>query len=110
MRINLDDCNTPMPNASDSNKLLSSLAANIRAKYIPNDSEVLSQLWADLLAVTVSLANVLSTHYKAERKRFSSLEVYDMEKRIRACYRPENYDQDGFIIALHAYHLEIYVE
>jgi hypothetical protein len=112
MHINLDDCNTPTPDANDSNELLRGIPINVREKYIPNGAENLSRMWVELLRLTVVLAGVLSVHYRVERAKLIMSEVEEIERKITACFQ----SRDGLknshnrTVSLHVYHLELYLE
>ncbi|KAL1880362.1 hypothetical protein Plec18167_003766 [Paecilomyces lecythidis] len=112
MRINFGDCDVPMPDASDSDKLLRGITVNVREKYIPEGIKDLSQLWVELLDLTVALANVLSVHYRVKSTTASFIEVDRAEQNIRACCRPRDYLKysSDRVVVLHIYHLELYME
>ncbi|KAH8125663.1 fungal-specific transcription factor domain-containing protein [Trichoderma asperelloides] len=112
MHINLDDCNTPMPDTNDSDELLRGIPSNVREKYIPNGAEDLSRMWVELLRLTIVLAGVLSVHYRAERAKLEMSEVEEIERKITACFQSRDGLKNSHIraVSLHVYHLELYLE
>lgn len=113
MRINLADCSTPMPHAEDSDNLLTGIPESIRQKYLPEGTKDLSRLWTELLALTVSLAKILSWQNRAERIRPSKAEIQHMDDTIRQDYfRRDHAIAHGHshVVSLHVYHLELYLE
>ncbi|GFF54257.1 transcription factor [Aspergillus udagawae] len=113
MRINLADCNTPMPDANVSVNLLAGVPENIRKKYLPEGTEDLSKLWTELLALTVSLARILTWQNRAERTRPSRIEIQHMDDNIRQYYFRKVHvttHRRCHVVSLHAYHLELYLE
>ncbi|KAM0449428.1 hypothetical protein ACHAO4_007446 [Trichoderma viride] len=112
MHINLDDCDTPMPDANDSDELLRGIPSNVRDKYIPNGAEDLSWLWVELLRLTIVLVGILSIHYRVERTKLSMSEVEETERKITACCQSRDGLNNSRIrtVSLHVYHLELYLE
>lgn len=113
MRINLADCSTPMPDANDSDNLLAGIPESIQKEYLPEGTEDLSKLWTELLALTVSLAKILSWQNRAERTRPSRTEIQHMDDNIRQYYFRKDHviaHRQCHVVSLHAYHLELYLE
>ncbi|KAJ4298048.1 hypothetical protein N0V90_005947 [Kalmusia sp. IMI 367209] len=113
MRTRLADCNTPMPDAIETEEQLAGLAVSLREKYLPNSLGELTKLWTQLLNLTVTLSNILLQQQRAARLLPSRTEIEHTESHIRACYR--QYDDnrvrnENQIVSLYAYHLELYVE
>lgn len=112
MRINLADCSTPMPDANDSDELLSGIPEITRKKYLPEGTEELSKLWTGLLGLSVSLSNILSWQNQAERTRPSRAEIEQTDHNIRLHYCRNRViaHRQCQIVSLHAYHIELYLE
>ncbi|EAA66195.1 hypothetical protein AN1077.2 [Aspergillus nidulans FGSC A4] len=113
MRINLADCSTPIPDAEDSDNLLAGIPESTQKKYLPEDTEDLSKLWAELLALTVCLAKILSWQNRAERTRPSRTEIQHMDDSIRECYSHKDHtiaQRQSYVVSLHRFHLELYLE
>lgn len=113
MRINLADCNTPMPDANDSDELLARVSESTREKYLPERTRDLSELWTELLHLTVSLSDILSWQHQVERTRPSRTELEHAECQIRAYYCRNDHSttrSQSRIVSLHTHHLELYLE
>ncbi|KAL4985589.1 fungal-specific transcription factor domain-containing protein [Aspergillus falconensis] len=113
MRINLADCSTPIPDAEDSDNLLAGIPESIQKKFLPEGTKDLSKLWTELLALTVSLAKILSWQNRAERTRPSRTEIQHMDDSIRQYYlRKDNAiaHTRSHVVSLHEYHLELYIQ
>ncbi|KAL4754936.1 hypothetical protein BDW72DRAFT_200337 [Aspergillus terricola var. indicus] len=113
MRINLADCSTPMPDAKDSDNLLAGIPESIQKKYLPEGTEDLSKLWTELLALTVSLAKILSWQNRAEQTRPSKTEIQHMDDSILGYYSRKDHTtahRHSHVVSLHWYHLELYLE
>lgn len=113
MRINLADCSTPMPDHNDSGSLLAGIPESIQQKYLPEGTGDLSKLWTELLALTVSLAKILSWQNQADRTPPGWGEIQHMDHNIRQCYFRKDHaiaHRQSHIVSLHAYHLELYLE
>jgi hypothetical protein len=113
MRINLADCSTPMPDTKDLDNLLAGIPESIQKKYLPECTEDLFKLWTELLALTVSLAKILSWQNRAERTRPSRSEILQMDDNIRQYDIRKDHaiaHRNSHVVSLHAYHLELYLE
>ena len=79
MRINTEDCDTSLPTAEDVVIGLADIPAAQKNKYLPNDTDVLSVHWINLIKMTAALGNILGTHYRPNRPKSA---IKDIEK----CY------------------------
>ncbi|KAL3489566.1 fungal-specific transcription factor domain-containing protein [Aspergillus germanicus] len=112
MRINLDDCSTPMPDAEDSDNL-AEISESTRKKYLPEGTKDLSKLWTELLALSVTLAKILFWQNRAERTRPSRTEIQHTDERIRQYFLHKDHaiaHRHSYIVSLHEYHLELYIQ
>jgi hypothetical protein len=112
MRINLDDCDTPMVDASDCNELLVGIADHVREIYVPESIEELSESWVELLRLTVSLGNILSVYYRARPAQLPRTQLEETERQIRLCHHRKDHvtSSSSHTVLLHTYHLELYLE
>ncbi|KAF2826040.1 hypothetical protein CC86DRAFT_446535 [Ophiobolus disseminans] len=88
MRIHLADCDTPLPQADESDQQSKYLSASFRERHLPKDFQELSKMWTQLLNVTVILSDILLQQQRKDQT------VTDETKTV----------------ALHAYHLMLYIE
>jgi hypothetical protein len=99
-----------MPDANDSDQFLVGIPRDTREKYLPEGIDGLSELWVDLLKITVALGSVLSSHYKTTPIRLPRAEVEKSEREIRRCYQQRPLNNLSRIAVLHLYQLELYME
>lgn len=113
MRINIDDCDVPMPSIDDYLGELAGISATIREQYMPPDVPILAQYWGDLLKLSVALGNVLATHYRPPSKAMPLIsDIERNEKEILRCAegcRNEGKDSSR-VVELHLYQLQLYYE
>ncbi|CRG87289.1 Cutinase transcription factor 1 alpha [Talaromyces islandicus] len=108
MRINFDDCDTEMPTATNY-ELTAEIPHTVRTKYLPAEMNRLSQLWVDLLKLTVALAKVISTYYRA-RKKIQRGPFDTIEQQILACCQSQTglEQSNDHVLNLHIRHFELY--
>lgn len=112
MRINLDDCDSPLPNTQDAEAFIDGIPDELERKYFPNCLRTLAQAWLDLVKLTLALKNVMLTHYRPKEIKPSRAAIERNEAEIRDCYRrswEDCHDQDP-IVSLHLYRLLLYYE
>lgn len=110
MRINFDDCDTEMPTATNY-ELTAEALHTVQTKYLPAEMNRLSQLWVDLLKLTVVLAKVISTYYRA--RNIIQIGPSDaIEQQILACCQFQNgFEQSNDpVLNLHVLHFELYAK
>jgi hypothetical protein len=112
MRINLDDCDTEMPDATRDQAVLAEITDATRIKYLPAGMNDLPQLWIDLLKLTVALAGILSAHYRVRRAENATAAIQAAEAQVSDCRltRDRCINLDNRVVWLHAQHLELYSE
>lgn len=113
MRINLADCSTPMPDRNDSGRFAAGIPESVQQKYLPEGTEDLGLLWTELLALTVSLANILSWQNQVKRNPPGKSQIQHIDDNIRQCYVSKDHalaHRQSHVVSLHSYHLELYLE
>lgn len=63
MRINIEDCDVPLPTTDDVSDELETLSESIKDSYLPFTPTAVGKLWCRLVQVSVSLGNLLRVHY-----------------------------------------------
>lgn len=63
MRINLEDCDVPLPTTEDISDELGTLSEAVKDSYLPFPSKVVGNLWCRLVQVSVALGDLLRVHY-----------------------------------------------
>jgi hypothetical protein len=112
MRINPDDCDLPLPAPDDSELSLQGLSEETRKRYFVEDTATLSELWSDLMKLTVSLTDIISLLRRAERSKISKTEFEDTERGVRQLHLLKKHlgRSHSRITTLHLRHLELYAE
>jgi len=114
-RINLSDCDMPVPTAHDVEELSTDIPRCIYEKYFPDDERrALPRMFTSLLEATFALWRVLTTHYKAKREVDRDLvSALDRDRaelvRCRSGF-PSEESCDSPVVLSHLYHLQIYYE
>ena len=114
MRINMADCDTPVPTTEDVEALHSGVPDDYAAKYLPDDkNRLLPRIWASLLETTLSLGSILANHYRAKPldEHPTTLISRDQDKlqRCRSGFPAEEACNNAVTLS-HLYHLDIYYE
>ena len=115
-RINLSDCDTPIPTTSDVEALLADASPAAASKYFPPDTKTtLAQTWTCLMEATFALWRILKAHYKAKQQlRPPPIEAIDRDMkdliRCRSAFPSEDSCDEGSVALVHLYHLHVYYE
>lgn len=113
-RINLNDCDTPIPTPSDVEALCTGLSRQQEEKYFPKDPKhMLPRVWACLLDTTFALGAVLNHHYRAKPLELDPSTAFALdENQLRQCRAgfPTEEACQGPVVLLHLYHLHVYYE
>jgi hypothetical protein len=64
MRINIEDCDTPLPSAQDFLIEWAATAPGAKKAYFPENEETLALSWVSMTKIHVVLGNVLAKHYR----------------------------------------------
>ncbi|XRM40844.1 hypothetical protein ABZX51_004149 [Aspergillus tubingensis] len=108
LRINLHDCDTPMPSANDFLSDVAGLSPQMTS-YLPENLEELANHWVKYLEISAMLGDVISMHYQARKPRPSLQDVKDMENRIAQCTVPEQDNPSLSRVAIFSiYHLQLH--
>ncbi|KZL82789.1 cutinase transcription factor 1 beta [Colletotrichum incanum] len=111
MRIALDDFDTPMLAACDSEVILPEVKGKLGRKYLPEELGFLFDTWIAFVGLTAALSNVLATNYRAKGDKPSKADIERSESQIRAYQSrvPESENQ-GKVVASHIYQFKLYFE
>ncbi|GKZ19776.1 hypothetical protein AbraIFM66951_010807 [Aspergillus brasiliensis] len=108
LRINLHDCDTPMPSVDDFLGDVIGLSPQM-ASYLPDNLEVLASHWVKYLEISTILGDVISMHYQARKPRPLLQDVKDLEIKIVQCTVPEQDDPTLSRVAIFSiYHLQLH--
>jgi hypothetical protein len=113
MRINIDDCDTPMPSVDDVLAEMIGVSATVKDQFLPEGAAQLTQYWVSLLELTVALGGVLATHYRPARRAMpTTSDIEANEKEILKCVEvcQHNGVYSNRVVELHHYELQLYYE
>ncbi|PYI05605.1 putative Zn(II)2Cys6 transcription factor [Aspergillus sclerotiicarbonarius CBS 121057] len=92
LRIDLDDCDVPMPSVADMLSDLSDVPEPIFSTFIPHDPPLLAEYWVRLMEMSRLLGAVLTMNYKTIRPKPSMSQVEALEADILRCRPPDRHD------------------
>ncbi|RAL05303.1 Zn(II)2Cys6 transcription factor [Aspergillus ibericus CBS 121593] len=92
LRIDLDDCDVPMPSVADMLSDLPDVSEPIVATFIPHDLPLLAEYWVRLIEMSRLLGAVLTMNYKTIRPKSSMGRVEALEADILRCGPPDRHD------------------
>lgn len=113
MRINIDDCDTPMPSIDDFVGELTGIPASVKDQYLPADVILLARYWVSLLKLSEALGGVLATHYRPPSKgKPLPSDIEANEKEILQCAQGCRHEGEfpSQVVELHLYQLQLYYE
>ena len=112
MRINLDDCDTQLPVASDVDAMSAGVAEPLQEKYLPTGMSDLSQLFVELIRLAIIQANVLSTHHRVRQTRSSNSDVEDIDQQISTILEKASsfISSENSMVYYYACHLVLFVQ
>jgi Fungal specific transcription factor domain len=109
MRINIDDCDTPMPTAGDVEGNLNELSSIVRERYIPSDSLQLAHHWIVLLRLSKALGIILSVNYRPNGLQPTATEIERLEVDLSACSDyVDNASSNSRLATFHIYNLQLH--
>ncbi|KAF5010538.1 hypothetical protein FDECE_3306 [Fusarium decemcellulare] len=113
-RINLADCDMPMPTTEDVEAISAGISESHANKYLPKDeSRILPRLWMSLMETTFALGGILNNHYRAKPLEHNPIAVISQDqRRLRQCRAsfPTEDECDNSVLLSHLYHLHVYYE
>ncbi|KAL4754157.1 hypothetical protein BDW72DRAFT_148268 [Aspergillus terricola var. indicus] len=89
LRIDLDDCDVPMPSVSDITYDFRDVDPTVFAAFIPDDLPLLAEYWLRLIDLSKLLGSVVTLSYKAVRPRPSFEQINALETEILRYKPPE---------------------
>ncbi|KAF4463140.1 cutinase transcription factor 1 beta [Fusarium albosuccineum] len=113
-RINLADCDMPMPTTEDVEAISAGISESHANKYLPKDeSRIMPRLWMSLMETTFVLGGILNNHYRAKPLEDNPIAVISQDqRRLRQCRAsfPTEDECDNSVLLSHLYHLHVYYE
>lgn len=111
LRINLNDCDTPMPSVTDVLSDLDEIPSSIVDEYIPDDLSQLAEYWVILVQLSKLLGDVLTLGYQPygpspKRQQVEGLEADILRLQIPARCPKE----DNKFAVFYLYHLQLHYQ
>ncbi|KAJ5220564.1 fungal-specific transcription factor domain-containing protein [Penicillium chermesinum] len=92
LRINLDDCDTPMPVLEDLLFDIQKPEGSAAASYFPADMERLARYWIMLIELSCLLGDILTMNRRLGGLKASQAQVEGLEKRLLGSKLPDRYE------------------
>ncbi|KAI3316847.1 hypothetical protein HD806DRAFT_527558 [Xylariaceae sp. AK1471] len=110
MRINIRDCDTPMPSAEDLTNDFSELPPVVRAKYMPPDFRQLADNWVALLHLSKVLGTILYENYCPTGPLPSLTWIEATEEELMLCIAQagERPTDASPVLSFYSYHLRLH--
>jgi len=111
MRIHHEDCDVPMPNASDILSDFGRVSDKHREKFIPSDCEPLAAMWVRFVQISDSLGNILRAHYRVSGPRPNLETVEHLADLLQECAQVNHLPESSSdLLRLHAYQVELFYQ
>ncbi|KAL4923009.1 Zn(II)2Cys6 transcription factor [Aspergillus undulatus] len=92
LRINLLDCDVPMPSVPDVLSDMSGISPSVAASFVPGELSQLSEYWILLLRLSKSLGDVLTLSYRPRGTTPTISEVEAIEQELVTLGVPDRID------------------
>lgn len=110
LRINIQDCDTPMPLASDLLYDVASLPGFLSDAFIPKEMTQLGRYWVMLVELSKLLGECLM-NYQVMRPMPSLDEVEALETKLLRCQLPDKYEKGLTRLAtFYCYHVHLHYQ
>ncbi|UKZ45915.1 hypothetical protein TrVGV298_000109 [Trichoderma virens] len=109
LRINLNDCNTPMVSSEDVLSDLAEIPTSIANGYIPDDFAQLAQYWITLIQLSKLLGDVLTLCYQPFGPNPTLRQIELLESKLLQMQIPERYAaEQSRLASFYLYHLQLH--
>lgn len=111
LRINLDDCDMPMPVTADLLSELDSIPEAISVPYIPQELSKLAEFWIVLIELSQFLGKVLALKNQPLKSKSSISQINALEAQITQCRLPDQDEHDQTPLAkFYAHHVHLHYQ
>ena len=111
MRIQLEDCDTPMPTLGDITMETESIPDSIARSYLPRDPQrKLAQLWVRLLKISVALGTMIRIFYRLKGAEADLEDIKKCEEEIMKCSPISETEEEESILVAHVCQLQLFYE
>ncbi|KAJ5871102.1 uncharacterized protein N7529_003455 [Penicillium soppii] len=110
-RIDLNDCDTPMPTATDLLVDVGGLPEGISAGFLPAGFPGLASYWVTLIVLSKQLGAVITMNYQTLKSRPTIQQFESREAEILRCTLPDQY-QAGLtdLARFHSLHVHLHYQ
>ncbi|KAK4082753.1 transcriptional regulator family: Fungal Specific TF [Trichoderma aggressivum f. europaeum] len=109
LRINLNDCNTPMVSSADVLSDLTQIPASIASAYIPEDFSQLAHYWITLIELSKLLGDVLTLCYQPFGPNPTLRQIELLEAKLLQMQLPERFAiEQSRLASFYLYHLQLH--
>lgn len=111
LRIDLKDCDVPMPTPDDLLSDIEHIPQFKSSSYLPSNLPRLASYWITYVELSRLLGAVLIMNYQTQRPTPTLSQVEDLEAEIMSCKLPNQYEPGLTRTALfYCYHLDIHYQ
>ena len=109
MKVQLEDCDIPMPNVEDVTMELTVLPSSIIEKYLSANQNRLAELWIKFVKLSKALGSMIQVFYRLQRSMPDIDYVQKCENEILRC-DPNGAGKDDTdpTTTFHTYHLQLF--
>jgi hypothetical protein len=108
LRINLNDCDTPMPSAADLLGDVDEIQESISTVYLPTDLALLANYWISVIELSKILGTVITMNYQKLRPRPALYQIEALETDILQYKLPDQHEHGLTRLAtFYSYHLQL---
>jgi hypothetical protein len=111
MKIQLEDCDVPMPTIQDLTSELKDLPSQTVEKYLPGHQERLASLWIKLVKLSKALGTTIQVFYRQQRVKPDIGDVKRCEDQIlQYTLSDKKKVQTDPTTTFHLHHLQLFYE
>ncbi|KFZ15702.1 hypothetical protein V502_05445 [Pseudogymnoascus sp. VKM F-4520 (FW-2644)] len=111
MRIQIEDCDTPMPTVNDVTKELEGISCPTTRSYLPNGPEKLAGLWVKLLRISDALGTMIRVFYRLKGTKADLKDMKKCEEEILQCaLSSEEKGEEDHTLLFHVHQLQLFYE
>jgi Fungal specific transcription factor domain len=108
LRINLNNCDTPLPSADDLLSDVDRMHESTSAAYLPKDLAYLAKYWIAAIELSKLLGAVITMNYQTLRAKPSTYQIEALEAELLQYKLPDQYEHDLTRLAtFYSYHLQL---
>lgn len=111
LRINIEDCDAPMPLASDLLYDVAALPRSLTDAFVPSEMSQLGNYWVTLVHLSKLLGECLIMNYQFSRPIPSLGEIEALEGKLLQCSLPDQYEKGlSRLATFYCYHVHLHYQ